>query len=75
MKHQEYSSKVEIYLLVEGRKIPVAQVGPDTLILRDEDTVSGLAELVITVDGTVYTSEVFVSPDASSLNPKVLAHA
>ncbi len=48
-----YSSEVEIYLLVAGEKLPVAKVGPHSLIYRGEPELppSTDALLVIEIDG------------------------
>ena len=50
-----YSSTVEIHLTVDGEIIPVAQIGPSTLILREPRDIAPdtSAQLTITVDGRV----------------------
>jgi len=47
-----YSAHVEIYLLVDGEPLRVAQVGPGSLILRDlrEIPPGASAKLVIKID-------------------------
>jgi hypothetical protein len=47
-----YSAHVELYLLVGGEQLRVAQVGPDSLILRDMRVIapSTSATLVIKID-------------------------
>ena len=57
-----YSSEVEIHLLIGGKRLPVAQVGKDFLILREPAPVpSGHAELSITIDGIENVHHVIVS--------------
>jgi len=60
-----YSSEVELYLeLDSGRRIRVAQVGTDSLIVRDdggEVLARRLAKLVIVVDGKVDEYELLLS--------------
>jgi hypothetical protein len=57
-----YSAEVELYLLVDGRRLPVAQVGKDFLILRDPvDVPSGYAELSITIDGNEQIHQIILS--------------
>lgn len=48
-----YSSTVELYLVVNGYKLLVAQVGPDTLVLREPRYIppSSEGELIIKIDG------------------------
>ncbi len=63
-----YSSEVEIYLLVDGKKVPVSHIGPDSIILRNKEFVrSGHAEIVIIVDGVPEVHSVFVSAVDSDL--------
>lgn len=58
-----YSADVETYLLVDGRKVPVSHVGPDTVILRSDDFVpSGHAQIVIVIDGREEVYDVILSP-------------
>jgi len=47
-----YSSEVTLRLLIDDQCLRIAQVGPNTLILRDQlDTATTSATLIITVDG------------------------
>lgn len=48
-----YSAHVEIYLLIEGERYEVAQIGPGTLVLRGEGKIppNTQAKLVIKIDG------------------------
>jgi hypothetical protein len=48
-----YSAHVDIYLLVAGQQLPVAQVGPRELILQQPHELppDSIGELVIDVDG------------------------
>ncbi len=48
-----YSAEVEIYLLIAGKRHDVSQIIDDTLILRDQQSISPgtRAMLVIKVDG------------------------
>jgi len=47
-----YSASVDVYVIVDGQKIEVAEIGPDSMVLRDhEHVVRGSAEIVIEVDG------------------------
>jgi hypothetical protein len=47
-----YSAHVELFLLVEDKKLRVAQVGPESLILRDACTIppGTRGRIVIKVD-------------------------
>ena len=46
-----YSAHVEIYLIVGDEHLPVAQVGPNSLILRQPSELpAGHAQIVIKVD-------------------------
>ena len=64
-----YSSEVEMYLLVDGRKVQLSHVGPDTIILRSDEFVpNGHAQLIISVDGTVDTYDVILSAVESDVS-------
>jgi len=57
-----YSATVEVYVIVNGQRIEVAEIGPDSMVLRDHDHVAcGHAEIVIEVDGQKETRHVFLS--------------
>jgi hypothetical protein len=55
-----YSSAVSIHLEIDGQQLSVAQIGPDTLILREgvdiEPSSHGI--LIIDIDGTVEREEI-----------------
>jgi hypothetical protein len=61
-REEGYSAKVEIRLEVEGVVLEVAQVGRDSLVLRDshESGPTGDARVVITVDGREHIHPVFL---------------
>jgi hypothetical protein len=62
-----YSSDVTIYVIVDGQRYDVAQIGPETLILRDaEAALSGPAQIVINVDGREEVHHVILFADESS---------
>jgi hypothetical protein len=48
-----YSAQVDLYLHVDGKRLRLAQVGPQFLILRDQCIIpaGALAKIVIGVDG------------------------
>jgi hypothetical protein len=57
-----YSAEVQIYLIVDGRRLPVAQVGKDFLILREPaDIPSGHAVLNITIDGNEQLHDIILA--------------
>jgi hypothetical protein len=56
-----YSSHVEIFLLLEGARLPVRQVGPNSLILRDPVEVPhGHARILVIVDGEEEIHDVII---------------
>jgi hypothetical protein len=63
-----YSAEVEIYLLIAGRRIEVAQIMGDTLILREQHPIppETFAELVIKVDGNEEREQIFLRAGAES---------
>ena len=63
-----YSAQVEIYVLIDGAKHDVAQIGPDSLILRQPlEFAKGPAQIVVSVDGRQETHEVILyRPDESN---------
>ena len=47
-----YSADVLLWLRLSDRAVPLAQIGPDRIILKDVESVpAGAAELVLSVDG------------------------
>ncbi|WP_254512547.1 hypothetical protein [Anatilimnocola floriformis] len=69
-----YSANVEIRLEVEGVILDVAQVGRDSLILREpyESPITAGARVVITVDGREHIHPIFlhqgISKDSREVN-------
>ncbi len=66
-----YSSDVEIYLILEDRKLPVSLVEGDVIILREQEPVpNGHAQLSISVDGETEIHDILIhssSPDSAEL--------
>jgi hypothetical protein len=47
-----YSASVEVYVIFDGQRIEVAEIGPESMVLRNhERSLRGPAEIVIEVDG------------------------
>jgi hypothetical protein len=66
-----YSSNVEIRLEFEGAVLSVAQVGRDSLILKEphDSPLAGYARIVITVDGREHPHQVLLhSQDSRIVN-------
>jgi hypothetical protein len=61
-----YSAEVEIYLLVNGKRFDVAQIGNGSLILRDPSPIpaSTHAKLVIKIDGHEEIEHVLLTASA-----------
>jgi len=56
-----YSASVDVYMIVNGQRIEIAEIGPDSMVLRDhEQVVRGAAEIVIEVDGQKETHHVIL---------------
>ena len=57
-----FSSRVRLQLRVRDQLLPVAQVGPDSLILRQTHEIppSTLAQLLISVDGREETHDILL---------------
>lgn len=57
-----YSAEVEIYLIIDGRRYDVAQIGKGSLILRDSHEIppSTHAKLVVKIDGVEEVEQVFL---------------
>jgi hypothetical protein len=61
-KDGSYSAEVRIHLLIGDRKLAVAQIGPDFLILRESRRVpNGRARLLISVDEAEEVQDVIVT--------------
>lgn len=57
-----YSADVEIYLLIDGTRHDVAQIGPDFLILRNpSDVPVGNAQIVTRVDEKLERRDVILN--------------
>ena len=63
-----YSAAVEIYLLIDGKRYDVAQIGAGSLILRDSHKIPPHthAKLVIKIDGTEEAEYVFLGEGANN---------
>lgn len=57
-----YSSNVEIYLIVEGEKLRVARIGPDSFVIADQVEIppSTQCKLVIRVDEHEESSDILL---------------
>jgi hypothetical protein len=68
-----YSADVEIYLLIAGERIDVAQVWDGSLILRRSQTIAPSTEatLVLKIDGQEKQEQIFLSEGARSCEEPV----
>jgi hypothetical protein len=67
-----YSAHVELTLVVDGERLPVAQVGPESLILRNASELEPcFADLIIRIDDTVDNYRIAIYDGASQSNPIV----
>ena len=66
-----YSADVEIYLLIEGRRYDIAQIGGGKFILRGSPQITAqtLATLVILVDGEEERQEIVICNDVQHEEP------
>jgi hypothetical protein len=62
-----YSSSVAIHLEIDGQRLDVAQIGPDSLILRSPTEIapSTSATLVINIDGRIERDEIVLHEGAT----------
>jgi hypothetical protein len=57
-----YSAEVRAHLECKGRLYEVAEIGPDTMLLRNHDDLpSGHARLVVEIDGDREVRDIIVS--------------
>lgn len=62
-----YSAEVEIFLLVDGRKLPVSHIDDKTLILREGEAVpDGPAQVIIRIDGRENIYDVIINAGEST---------
>jgi hypothetical protein len=67
-----YSAHVELTLVVDGERLPVAQVGPEAFILRNaRELAPCFADLIVRIDDTVHNYRIAVYDGASQSNPIV----
>ena len=66
-----YSAEVEIYLLIEGKRLDVAQIGGGSLIMRGNPVIAAKtpAELVIVIDGEEERQKILLCQDARREEP------
>ena len=62
-----YSSSVAIHLEIDGQRLAVAQIGPDSLILRSPTEIarSTRATLIINIDGRIEQEEIVLPEGAT----------
>lgn len=69
-----YSTHVELYLVVNGRRLELGQVGSEHCTLRHpEDIPPSRAEIVTIVDGEETKTSVFL-PDGASATSRRIPH-
>lgn len=57
-----YSADVRVHLVCEGKRYEVAELGPETMMLRNNEGLpQGHAQLVIEIDGDREVRDVIVS--------------
>jgi hypothetical protein len=63
-----YSADVEIYLLIDGKRYDVAQIGAGSLMLRESHQIppDTHAKLVIKIDGVEQVESVFLGDGAEN---------
>jgi len=68
-----YSARVRLGLRVDGNQLDVAQVGPDSLILREPRAIapSTVAKLIIEVDDKVEETSIMLAEGASGNDARV----
>jgi hypothetical protein len=67
-----YSTHVELYLIVNNRRLELGQVGSEHFTLRrPEDILPSRAEIVTIVDGDETRISVFLPAGASSANRRI----
>jgi hypothetical protein len=58
-----YSSRVELFVIINGERIPVAKLGSDSFVLREPRSLShGDAQLLISIDGREEQHEIVLNP-------------
>jgi hypothetical protein len=72
---ESYSSQVAGWLVIHNQRLPLAQVGPTSCVLRDEACLSpGLAMVIVEVDGQISERQVVLQePVASSSQVRFVA--
>ncbi len=67
-----YSAHVELTLVVDGERLPVAQVGPESIILRNARELEPcFADLIVQIDDSVHNYRIVIYDGASQSNPIV----
>ena len=63
-----YSAAVEIYLVIDGKRYDVAQIGAGSLILRDSHKIPPHthAKLVMNLDGVEESENIFLGEGANN---------
>jgi hypothetical protein len=66
-----YSAAVEVYLLIQGKRHDIAQIGGGSFILRGEHSIAAntAATLVIVVDGIEERQQILICEDARPDEP------
>jgi hypothetical protein len=64
------STDVDGWVIVEGARHPLWQIGPDRLMLRQPSVLSpGQAEVLLSIDGTESRMRVFLPEGSSASSP------
>ncbi len=64
---ESYSSQVAGWLVIHNQRLPLAQVGPTSCILRDDASLSpGAAMVIVEVDGQISERRVMLQEAVAS---------
>lgn len=66
-----HSAQVKMHVIRDGSKFPVAQLGPDFLVLDEGDDFEGPAQVILSVDGVTHSRDVQLQCGLTSTEKRI----
>lgn len=70
--HTGHSAEVEMYVVQNGSRFRIAQLGPDFLIMENGDDIDGPADIILSVDGATRSRHVQLQRGVRPAQKKIL---
>ena len=73
--HSGHSAEVEMYVVQNGSRFRIAQLGPDFLVLENADDIDGPVDITLSVDGATRSRHVQLQRGTTQGHKKIISRA